>query len=150
MMAAGTGKPHWWHAENKNSAAQKNEEAAQRKAALKAALRNKTEYEKKALSIAEQLLGDDIAEEFFLNCGKYITPFTHYKDIVDEQSIIKLASKYFEDQISKSQVWRRQVKPQDIELLKEGRSEQSGEEVKLRAEVIKEFDIENFWISSEP
>ncbi|NXV06556.1 RPAP2 phosphatase, partial [Cettia cetti] len=41
-------------------------------------------------------------------------------------------------------------RPPDIELLKEGRSGQSGEEVKLRDEVIKASDIENPRISSEP
>ncbi|XP_053805880.1 putative RNA polymerase II subunit B1 CTD phosphatase RPAP2 [Vidua chalybeata] len=193
MMAAGTGKSRRRHAGNKHSAAQKNEDAAQRKAALEAALRNKIECEKKALSIVEQLLEEDITEEFLLNCGKSITP-SHYKDVVDERSIIKLcgyplcqkrlenvpkqkyristktnrvyditerkcfcsnfcyrASKYFEAQISKSPVWmREEEKPPDIELLKEGRSGRSGEEVKLRDEVIKASDIENPRISSDP
>lgn len=39
-----------------------------RKAALEAALRKKIEFEKKALSIVEQLLEEDITEEFLLNC----------------------------------------------------------------------------------
>ncbi|NWI75732.1 RPAP2 phosphatase, partial [Dryoscopus gambensis] len=178
---------------NKHSAALKNEDAAQRKAALEAALRKKIEFEKKALSIVEQLLEEDITEEFLLNCGKYIAP-SHYKDIVDERSIIKRcgyplcqnklenvpkqkyristktnrvyditerkcfcsnfcyrASKYFEAQISKSPVWmREEEKSPDIELLKEGQSGQSGEEVKLRDEVIKASDIENPRISSDP
>ncbi|KAM4896083.1 putative RNA polymerase II subunit B1 CTD phosphatase RPAP2 [Sylvia borin] len=165
----------------------------EQKAALEAALRKKIECEKKALSIVEQLLEEDITEEFLLSCGKSITP-SHYKDIVDERSIIKLcgyplcqnklenvpkqkyristktnrvyditerkcfcsnfcyrASKYFEAQISKSPVWmREEEKPPDIELLKEGRSGQSGEEVKLRDEVIKASDIENPRISSDP
>ncbi|XP_056353899.1 putative RNA polymerase II subunit B1 CTD phosphatase RPAP2 [Oenanthe melanoleuca] len=193
MMAAGTGKPRRRRAGNKHSAAQKNEDVAQRKAALETALRKKIECEKKALSIVEQLLEEDITEEFLLNCGKCITP-SHYKDVVDERSIIKLcgyplcqkklenvpkqkyristktnrvyditerkcfcsnfcyrASKYFEAQISKSPVWmREEEKPPDIELLKEGRSGQSGEEVKLCDEVIKASDIENPRISSDP
>ncbi|NXA08924.1 RPAP2 phosphatase, partial [Sapayoa aenigma] len=41
-------------------------------------------------------------------------------------------------------------RPPDIELLKEGQSGQSGEEVKLRDEVIKASDIENPGISSDP
>ncbi|NWW82752.1 RPAP2 phosphatase, partial [Climacteris rufus] len=41
-------------------------------------------------------------------------------------------------------------RPPDIELLKEGQSGQSGEEVKLRDEVIKVSDIENPRISSDP
>ncbi|NWZ65121.1 RPAP2 phosphatase, partial [Acrocephalus arundinaceus] len=41
-------------------------------------------------------------------------------------------------------------RPPDIELLKEGRRGQSGEEVKLRDEVIKSSDIENPRISTDP
>ncbi|NWR05945.1 RPAP2 phosphatase, partial [Paradoxornis webbianus] len=41
-------------------------------------------------------------------------------------------------------------RPPDIELLKEGQSGQSGEEVKLRDEAIKASDIENPRISSDP
>ncbi|KAJ7411119.1 putative RNA polymerase II subunit B1 CTD phosphatase RPAP2 [Pitangus sulphuratus] len=151
------------------------------KAALEAALRKKIEFEKKALSIVEQLLEENITEEFLLNSGKCITP-SHYKDVVDERSIIKLcgyplcqnklenvpkqkykistktnrvyditerkcfcsnfcyrASKYFEAQISKSPVWMR-----------EEDNGRSGEEVKLRDEVIKASDIENPGIPSEP
>ncbi|KFP85710.1 Putative RNA polymerase II subunit B1 CTD phosphatase RPAP2, partial [Acanthisitta chloris] len=164
-----------------------------RKAALQVAMRKKIECEKKALSVVEQLLEEDITEEFLLNSGKFITP-SHYKDIVDERSIIKLcgyplchhklenvpkqkykistktnrvyditerkcfcsnfcyrASKYFEAQISRSPIWmREEEKPPDIELLKEGQSGQSGEEVKLRDEVVKASDIENPRISSDP
>uniref|UniRef100_A0A8C3LJ28 RNA polymerase II subunit B1 CTD phosphatase RPAP2 homolog n=1 Tax=Chrysolophus pictus TaxID=9089 RepID=A0A8C3LJ28_CHRPC len=60
-----------------------------RKAALEASTRKKIEFEKKALHIVEQLLEENITEEFLLNSGKCITP-SHYKDIVDERSIIKL------------------------------------------------------------
>uniref|UniRef100_A0A8B9CC87 RNA polymerase II subunit B1 CTD phosphatase RPAP2 homolog n=1 Tax=Anser brachyrhynchus TaxID=132585 RepID=A0A8B9CC87_9AVES len=163
------------------------------KAALEAATRKKIEFEKKALHIVEQLLEENIPEEFLLNSGKSITP-SHYKDIVDERSIIKLcgypicqnklenvpkqkyristktnrvyditerkcfcsnfcyrASKYFEAQISKSPVWMREEEiPPDIELLKEGQSGESGEEVKLRDEAIKASDIENPRLSSNP
>ncbi|KFQ19173.1 Putative RNA polymerase II subunit B1 CTD phosphatase RPAP2, partial [Merops nubicus] len=60
-----------------------------RKAALEAGVRKKLEFEKKALYIVEQLLEENITEEFLLNSAKFITP-SHYKDIVDERSIIKL------------------------------------------------------------
>uniref|UniRef100_A0A8C2T7C8 RNA polymerase II subunit B1 CTD phosphatase RPAP2 homolog n=1 Tax=Coturnix japonica TaxID=93934 RepID=A0A8C2T7C8_COTJA len=60
-----------------------------RKAALEASTRKKIELERKALRIVEQLLEEDITEEFLLNSGKCITP-SHYKDVVDERSIIKL------------------------------------------------------------
>ncbi|XP_064371994.1 putative RNA polymerase II subunit B1 CTD phosphatase RPAP2 isoform X2 [Dromaius novaehollandiae] len=199
MMAASKpqggaqGKPGRRRAGNKHSAALKNEDAVQRKAALEAAIRKKIEFEKKALYTVEQLLEENITEEFLVNSGKIITP-SHYKDIVDERSIIKLcgyplcqnklenvpkqkyristktnrvyditerkcfcsnfcyrASKYFEAQISKSPVWmREEEKPPDIELLKEGQSGQSGEEVKLCDEVIKASDIENPRESSNP
>ncbi|XP_043347175.1 putative RNA polymerase II subunit B1 CTD phosphatase RPAP2 isoform X3 [Dermochelys coriacea] len=149
---------------NKQSSILKNEDAAQRKAALEAAIRKKIEYEKKALHVVEQLLEEDITDEFLVNCGNFITP-SHYKDAVEERFIIKLcgyplcqnrlencfcsnfcyrASKYFEAQIPKSPVWmREEERPPDIELLKEGQSGQSGEEVKLHHEVIKVSDIEN-------
>uniref|UniRef100_A0A8C6YVM9 RNA polymerase II subunit B1 CTD phosphatase RPAP2 homolog n=1 Tax=Nothoprocta perdicaria TaxID=30464 RepID=A0A8C6YVM9_NOTPE len=182
-----------WFPGTKRSAAPKREDAAQRKAALEAAIRKKIEFEKKALYIVEQLLEENITEEFLVNSGKLITP-SHYKDIVDERSIIKLcgyplcqnklenvpkqkykismktnrvyditerkcfcsnfcyrASKYFEAQISKSPVWmREEEKPPDIELLREGQSGQTGEEVKLCDEVIKASDIENPSASSDP
>uniref|UniRef100_A0ABM5G8Q3 RNA polymerase II subunit B1 CTD phosphatase RPAP2 homolog n=1 Tax=Pogona vitticeps TaxID=103695 RepID=A0ABM5G8Q3_9SAUR len=67
----------------------KNEDAAQRKAALEAAIRKKIECERKALQVVECLLEDGITEDFLLDCGKLITP-AHYKDVVEERSIIKL------------------------------------------------------------
>ncbi|XP_040421117.1 putative RNA polymerase II subunit B1 CTD phosphatase RPAP2 [Cygnus olor] len=186
-------KPGRRRAGNKHSGALENEDVTQRKAALEAASRKKIEFEKKALHIVEQLLEENITEEFLLNSGKSITP-SHYKDIVDERSIIKLcgypicqnklenvpkqkyristktnrvyditerkcfcsnfcyrASKYFEAQISKSPVWMREEEiPPDIELLQEGQSGESGEEVKLRDEAIKASDIENPRLSSNP
>ncbi|XP_015725846.1 putative RNA polymerase II subunit B1 CTD phosphatase RPAP2 [Coturnix japonica] len=95
MMADGKtpcsakGRPGRRRAGHKRSAAPKNEDADQRKAALEASTRKKIELERKALRIVEQLLEEDITEEFLLNSGKCITP-SHYKDVVDERSIIKL------------------------------------------------------------
>ncbi|XP_066480319.1 putative RNA polymerase II subunit B1 CTD phosphatase RPAP2 [Tiliqua scincoides] len=74
---------------NKQSSALKNEDAAQRKAALEAAIRKKIEYERKALRVVERLLEEDITEEFLVDCGKLITP-SHYKDAVEERFIVKL------------------------------------------------------------
>ncbi|XP_042696498.2 putative RNA polymerase II subunit B1 CTD phosphatase RPAP2 isoform X2 [Chrysemys picta bellii] len=74
---------------NKQSSILKNEDVAQRRAALEAAIRKKFEYEKKALHVVEQLLEEDITEEFLVNCGSFITP-SHYKDAVEERFIIKL------------------------------------------------------------
>ncbi|XP_068949329.1 putative RNA polymerase II subunit B1 CTD phosphatase RPAP2 [Petaurus breviceps papuanus] len=54
------------------------------------------------------------------------------------------ASKYFEAQISKSPLWvREEERPPDIQLLKEGQSGHSGEEVRLCDEAVKTSDIEN-------
>ncbi|XP_062992459.1 putative RNA polymerase II subunit B1 CTD phosphatase RPAP2 [Elgaria multicarinata webbii] len=74
---------------NKQSTSLKNEDDAQRKAVLEAAIRKKIEYERKALQVVECLLEDDINEEFLVNCGKFITP-SHYKDVVEERLIIKV------------------------------------------------------------
>lgn len=67
----------------------KQEDASKRKAELEAAVRKKIEFERKALRIVEQLLEENITEEFLKECGKFITP-AHYSDVVDERSIIKL------------------------------------------------------------
>ncbi|XP_069497890.1 putative RNA polymerase II subunit B1 CTD phosphatase RPAP2 isoform X2 [Ambystoma mexicanum] len=75
--------------ESKLASALKSENAAKRKAALEEAIRRKIELDKCALNIVESLLEEDITEEFFLECGKYITP-SHYKDTVDERFIIRL------------------------------------------------------------
>ncbi|XP_044288448.1 putative RNA polymerase II subunit B1 CTD phosphatase RPAP2 isoform X2 [Varanus komodoensis] len=74
---------------DKQSSTVKNEDKAQRKAALEAAIRKKIEHERKALQIVERLLEDDITGEFLVECGKFITP-SHYKDVVEERFIIKL------------------------------------------------------------
>ncbi|XP_032723016.1 putative RNA polymerase II subunit B1 CTD phosphatase RPAP2 isoform X1 [Lontra canadensis] len=73
----------------KQTNALKQEDASKRRAELEAAVRKKIEFERKALHIVEQLLEEDITEEFLRECGKFITP-AHYSDVVDERSIIKL------------------------------------------------------------
>ncbi|XP_037682575.1 putative RNA polymerase II subunit B1 CTD phosphatase RPAP2 isoform X2 [Choloepus didactylus] len=73
----------------KQTSALKQEDASKRKAELEAAVRRKIEFERKALHIVEQLLEENITEEFLMECGKFITS-AHYKDVVDERSIIKL------------------------------------------------------------
>ncbi|XP_053070402.1 putative RNA polymerase II subunit B1 CTD phosphatase RPAP2 isoform X1 [Acinonyx jubatus] len=73
----------------KQTNALKQEDTSKRKAELEAAVRKKIEFERKALHIVEQLLEEDITEEFLRECGKFITP-AHYSDVVDERSIIKL------------------------------------------------------------
>ncbi|XP_027985751.2 putative RNA polymerase II subunit B1 CTD phosphatase RPAP2 isoform X2 [Eptesicus fuscus] len=73
----------------KQTSTLKQEDASQRKAELEEIVRKKIEFERKALHIVEQLLEENITEEFLMECGKFITP-AHYSDVVDERSIIKL------------------------------------------------------------
>ncbi|XP_072505177.1 putative RNA polymerase II subunit B1 CTD phosphatase RPAP2 isoform X2 [Notamacropus eugenii] len=171
---------------SKEPSASKSEDASRRKAELEEAIRKKIEYERKALHIVEQLLEEDITEEFLVESGRQITS-AHYKDVVEERFIIHLcgypvchnklgnvpkqkyristktnkvyditerkffcsgfcyrASKYFEAQISQSPLWvREEERPPDIQLLKEGQSGHSGEEVRLCDEAVKTSDIEN-------
>ncbi|XP_004455632.2 putative RNA polymerase II subunit B1 CTD phosphatase RPAP2 isoform X1 [Dasypus novemcinctus] len=170
----------------KQGSALKQEDASRRKAELEAAVRRKIEFERKALHIVEQLLEENVTEEFLMECGKFITS-AHYNDIVDERSIIKLcgyplcqkklgivpkqkykistktnkvyditerksfcsnfcykASKFFEAQIPRTPVWvREEERHPDFQLLKEGQSGQSGEEVQLCSKAIKTSDIDN-------
>nr|XP_020748595.1 putative RNA polymerase II subunit B1 CTD phosphatase RPAP2 isoform X2 [Odocoileus virginianus texanus] len=170
----------------KRTSALNQEDASQRKAELEAAVRKKIEFERKALHIVEQLLEENISEEFLRECGKFITP-AHYNDVVDERSIIKLcgyplcqnklgivpkqkykistkankvyditerkcfcsnfcykASKFFEAQIPKSPVWvREEERHPDFQLLQEGQSGPSGEEIQLCSKAIKTSDIDN-------
>ncbi|XP_006882547.1 PREDICTED: putative RNA polymerase II subunit B1 CTD phosphatase RPAP2-like [Elephantulus edwardii] len=162
------------------------QDASKRRAKLEAAVRKKIEFERKALRIVEQLLEENITEEFLLDCGKFITS-AHYNDVVDERSISKLcgyplcqkklgivpkqkykistktnkvyditerksfcssfcyrASKYFQAQIPKTPLWIREKESYpDFQLLKEGQSGHSGEEVQLCSQAIKMSDIDN-------
>ncbi|KAM9688102.1 putative RNA polymerase II subunit B1 CTD phosphatase RPAP2 isoform 2-T3 [Trichechus inunguis] len=73
----------------KQTRASKQEDASKRKAELEAAVRKKIEFERKALCIVEQLLEENITEEFLKDCGMFITS-AHYNDVVDERTISKL------------------------------------------------------------
>ncbi|KAF6111150.1 RNA polymerase II associated protein 2 [Phyllostomus discolor] len=170
----------------KQTSTLKQEDASKRKAELEEIVRRKIKFERKALHIVEQLLEENITEEFLKECGKFITP-AHYSDVVDERSIIKLcgyplchnklgivpkqkykistktnkvyditerkcfcsnfcykASKFFEAQIPKSPVWvREEERHPDFQLLQEGQSGHSGEEVQLCNKAIKTSDIDN-------
>uniref|UniRef100_G1PX00 RNA polymerase II subunit B1 CTD phosphatase RPAP2 homolog n=1 Tax=Myotis lucifugus TaxID=59463 RepID=G1PX00_MYOLU len=91
-LAGGKARAH--HASRKAAGTKqtstlKQEGASKRKAELEETVRKKIEFERKALHIVEQLLEENITEEFFMECGKYITP-ARYSDVVDERSIIKL------------------------------------------------------------
>ncbi|XP_077882856.1 putative RNA polymerase II subunit B1 CTD phosphatase RPAP2 isoform X5 [Ictidomys tridecemlineatus] len=73
----------------KETSVLKQEDAFKRKTELEAAVKKKIEFERRALHIVEQLLEENITDEFLMECGKFITP-AHYSDVVDERSIIKL------------------------------------------------------------
>ncbi|XP_027790947.2 putative RNA polymerase II subunit B1 CTD phosphatase RPAP2 isoform X1 [Marmota flaviventris] len=170
----------------KETSVLKQEDAFKKKTELEAAVKKKIEFERRALHIVEQLLEENITDEFLMECGKFITP-AHYSDVVDERSIIKLcgyplcqkklgivpkqkykistktnkvyditerksfcsnfcykASKFFEAQIPKTPVWvREEERHTDFQLLKEGQSGHSGEEVQLCSKAIKTSDIDN-------
>ncbi|XP_075038479.1 putative RNA polymerase II subunit B1 CTD phosphatase RPAP2 isoform X2 [Mixophyes fleayi] len=66
-----------------------SEDAAKRRAALERAIRRKVETEKRAHQIVERLLESNITEDFLVDCAKFISP-SHYKDTIEERSIIKI------------------------------------------------------------
>ncbi|XP_016052675.1 PREDICTED: putative RNA polymerase II subunit B1 CTD phosphatase RPAP2 isoform X2 [Miniopterus natalensis] len=170
----------------KQTSTLKQKDASKRKAELEETVRKKIEFERKALHIVEQLLEENITEEFLKECGKFITP-AHYSDVVDERSIIKLcgyplchkrlgivpkqkykistrtnkvyditerkcfcsnfcykASKFFEAQIPKTPVWvREEERHPDFQLLQEGQSGHSGEEVQFCSKAIETSDVDS-------
>ncbi|RXM27835.1 RNA polymerase II subunit B1 CTD phosphatase Rpap2 [Acipenser ruthenus] len=128
------------------------EEAAKRKEALKEAYRKKYEEQQRIWQIVERLLEDNIAEEFLVDCAKFIST-ANYKDTVQERFILKIcgypvcqnklvncfcsnfcykASKHFEAQIPDAPAWMR-----------EGESDSSGKEVKIAEDPIAPSQIEN-------
>ncbi|KAI2667423.1 hypothetical protein H4Q32_003897 [Labeo rohita] len=159
---------------------------ARKREAIKEALRQKLELERKALQVVERLLEDSVTEEFLVDCAWHITP-ANYKDTVEERSIAKLcgyprcpnkltnvptqqfkistktnrvyditerksfcsnfcykASKCFELQISKTPLWlRKDERPPEVKLMKEGDGGSSGQEIKLVDKPVTEADIEN-------
>uniref|UniRef100_A0A3B4A9X1 RTR1-type domain-containing protein n=1 Tax=Periophthalmus magnuspinnatus TaxID=409849 RepID=A0A3B4A9X1_9GOBI len=75
----------------KKSKALSAEEEARRREAVKEALLEKVELEKRALQIVERLLEDSVTEDFLIDCAWFITP-ANYKDTIEERSIAKLCS----------------------------------------------------------
>ncbi|KAM7379082.1 hypothetical protein PAMP_004656 [Pampus punctatissimus] len=65
------------------------EEEARRREAVREKLREKLELEKRALQVVERLLEDSVAEDFLVDCARFITA-DNYKDAVEERSIAKL------------------------------------------------------------
>ncbi|KAK2901186.1 hypothetical protein QQF64_014696 [Cirrhinus molitorella] len=159
---------------------------ARKREAIKEALRQKLELERKALQVVERLLENSVTEEFLVGSAWHITP-ANYKDTVEERSIAKLcgyprcpnkltnvptqqfkistktnrvyditerkcfcsnfcykASKCFELQISKIPLWlRKEERPPEVKLMKEGDGGSSGQEIKLVDKPVTEADIEN-------
>ncbi|TMS09788.1 Putative RNA polymerase II subunit B1 CTD phosphatase rpap2 [Larimichthys crocea] len=64
-------------------------QASMSREVVKEKLREKLELEKRALKIVERLLEDSVAEDFLVDCAKFITP-VNYKDTIEERSIAKL------------------------------------------------------------
>ncbi|KAJ8406315.1 hypothetical protein AAFF_G00305460 [Aldrovandia affinis] len=68
--------------------AQTDLETAKRREALEETLRQKLDFEQKTLSIVERLLEDKVADDFLIDCARFITP-TNYKDTIEERFILK-------------------------------------------------------------
>ncbi|CAF96376.1 unnamed protein product, partial [Tetraodon nigroviridis] len=60
-----------------------------RRELMKERLQEKSELEKKALRVVESLLEDSVDEEFLIDAANLMTS-AHYKDAIEERSIIKL------------------------------------------------------------
>ncbi|XP_061775846.1 putative RNA polymerase II subunit B1 CTD phosphatase rpap2 isoform X2 [Nerophis ophidion] len=75
--------------DGKHSKAQNVEEEAIRREEIKEKLRERLELEKRALQVVERLLEDVVAEDFLIDCARFITP-ANYKDAVEERFITKL------------------------------------------------------------
>ncbi|KAA8587732.1 hypothetical protein FQN60_016594, partial [Etheostoma spectabile] len=60
-----------------------------RRAVVTEMLRDKLDLERRALKIVERLLEDSVAEDFLVDCARFITP-ANYKDALEERSIAKL------------------------------------------------------------
>ncbi|XP_015251569.1 PREDICTED: putative RNA polymerase II subunit B1 CTD phosphatase RPAP2 [Cyprinodon variegatus] len=64
------------------------EEEARRREEMKERLRERLEVERRALKVVERLLEDSVAEDFLVDCAKFITT-ANYKDAVEERFIAK-------------------------------------------------------------
>ncbi|XP_059544835.1 putative RNA polymerase II subunit B1 CTD phosphatase RPAP2 isoform X5 [Myotis daubentonii] len=138
---------------SKQKSTLKQEDASKRKAELEETMRKKIEFERKALHIVEQLLEENITEEFLMECVpkqkyKISTKTNKVYDITERKCFCSnfcyKASKFFEAQIPKTPVWvREEERHPDFQLLQEGQSGHSGEEVQLCSKTIKTSDVDN-------
>ncbi|XP_074506873.1 putative RNA polymerase II subunit B1 CTD phosphatase rpap2 [Sebastes fasciatus] len=65
------------------------EEEARRREIVMEKLREKLDLEQIALKVVERLLEDSVAEDFLVDCARFIVP-ANYKDTVEERFIAKL------------------------------------------------------------
>ncbi|KAJ8011371.1 hypothetical protein DPEC_G00057470 [Dallia pectoralis] len=75
--------------DGKSVKAQTTAEEARRTEALRVTLQQRVELEKRALQVVERLLDDSVEEDLLVDCARLITS-SHYKDVVEERSIVKL------------------------------------------------------------
>ncbi|KAJ8274295.1 hypothetical protein COCON_G00089200 [Conger conger] len=76
-------------AEEKAVKAQAALEAAKRREVVKETVRQKFEFEQRALCIVERLLEDEVSEDFLIDCARFITP-SNYRDTVEERNIARM------------------------------------------------------------
>uniref|UniRef100_A0A8C4EJB8 RNA polymerase II subunit B1 CTD phosphatase RPAP2 homolog n=1 Tax=Dicentrarchus labrax TaxID=13489 RepID=A0A8C4EJB8_DICLA len=65
------------------------EEEARRREVVKEKLREKLDLEKRAVKVVERLLEDRVAEDFLVDCARFIT-LANYKDAIEERFIAKM------------------------------------------------------------
>ncbi|XP_034469569.1 putative RNA polymerase II subunit B1 CTD phosphatase rpap2 [Hippoglossus hippoglossus] len=65
------------------------EEEARRREVVTEKLRQRLDLEQRALKVVERLLDDSVAEDFLVDCAKFITS-ANYKDAIEERGIAKL------------------------------------------------------------
>uniref|UniRef100_A0A3P8YSY9 RNA polymerase II subunit B1 CTD phosphatase RPAP2 homolog n=1 Tax=Esox lucius TaxID=8010 RepID=A0A3P8YSY9_ESOLU len=75
--------------DGKSVKAQTAAELARRTEATRVTFRERVQLEKRAVQVVERLLDNNVNEDLLVECARLITP-THYKDVVEERSIVKL------------------------------------------------------------
>ncbi|KAF0027581.1 hypothetical protein F2P81_020322 [Scophthalmus maximus] len=124
------------------------------------------ELKKRALKVVESLLEDSVAEDFLVDCAKFITR-ANYRDAVEERSIAKMCgypicpnklgkmpTQQYKICTKTNRVYdmtERKItcslpftdSPPNIKLMEKGDGERSGEEVMLSETHLKEEDIDS-------
>ncbi|XP_068426834.1 putative RNA polymerase II subunit B1 CTD phosphatase rpap2 [Clinocottus analis] len=67
----------------------RDKEEAKRREVVMETLGQRLELEKRALKVVERLLEDRVAEDFLIDCARFIAP-ANYTDAIEERSIAKL------------------------------------------------------------